>query len=102
MGLDTDLNLEKCFGSGWSSGISSIHGKERQNYLKAAKSGSWLEVKLAYDIGSEEIVPFLVPLRGATEEEIIDAELDWSKWLAMQDWMLGPRRPHFLMLNGVE
>jgi hypothetical protein len=101
MGLDNNLNLEKFFGSGWSSGIGTMHGNERKNYLKAAKR-SWLEVKLAYDIGSEETVPFLVPLRGATEKEITDAGLDWSEWLAMQDWMLGPRRPHSLDAHGVE
>lgn len=92
-GYDTDLNLEKFFGTNWSSGIGTIHGKERRNYLNAAKSESWLNAKLVYDIGSEETVPFLVPLRGATEKEIIDAEREWGEWLAMQDWMVGPRRP---------
>ncbi|TVY13457.1 hypothetical protein LARI1_G009222 [Lachnellula arida] len=100
-GLDNNLNIEKFFGSGGSSGIGTMHRNERKNYLKAAKR-SWLEVKLAYDIGSEETVPFLVPLRGATEKEITDAGLDWSEWLAMQDWILGPRRPHSLDVHGVE
>jgi hypothetical protein len=53
MGLDDNLNLQKFFGRGWSSGIGTIHENERKNYLKAAKR-SWLEVKLAYDIGSED------------------------------------------------
>jgi hypothetical protein len=27
------------------------------------------------------------------EKEIVGAETTWSEWLAMQDWMLGPRAP---------
>lgn len=38
-------------------------------------------------------VPFLRPLQGVTEVEIVTAESNWSEWLAMQDWMLGPRAP---------
>ena len=50
-------------------------------------------MKTAYDMSPGETVPFLMPLRDATEEEIIAAENMWSEWLAMQDWMLGPRAP---------
>jgi len=59
----------------------------------AAKSASWLKVKQAYDMGSEENVPYLTPLKDASEKEIQMAENKWSEWLAMQDWMLGPRSP---------
>jgi hypothetical protein len=50
-------------------------------------------VELAYDIGSEEIAPFLVSSRKATVKKIMDAERDWSEWLAMQDWEVGFRHP---------
>ena len=53
-------------------------------------------MKSAYNIGHEETVPFLAPLRGATEEELRHADRNWSEWIAMQDWMLGSRRPHSL------
>lgn len=52
----------------------------------AAKSSSWLEVKRAYDMGTDETVPFLKPLRNASEQEIRAGEGGWSEWLAMQDW----------------
>ncbi|KUJ07328.1 uncharacterized protein LY89DRAFT_742963 [Mollisia scopiformis] len=92
-GLNTELILMEFFGRGWSSGIGQILQQEEQNYLFAAKSADWHQVKLAYDISSEETAPFLVPLKEATMQKIVDAEHNWSEWLAMQDWMLGPRRP---------
>ena len=72
-------------------GVRPLHELERRNYLFAAKSSSWLDVKRAYDMaggsGSEaEAVPFLKPLRDVTEAEIAKAEGAWSEWLAMQDW----------------
>jgi hypothetical protein len=67
-------------------GIGPVHEQERQNFLFAAKSGSWLDVKRAYDMGQAETVPFLKPLRNVTEAEIVAAESAWSEWLAMQDW----------------
>lgn len=74
-----------------------LHEQERRNFLFAAKSSSWLEVKQAYDhhggcggggcgAGDDETVPFLKPLRNVTEAEIAGAEEGWSDWLAMQDW----------------
>jgi len=66
--------------------VKPLQEHERRNYLFAAKSASWLEVKQAYDMGVDETVPFLKPLRQATEEEIRAAEEGWSEWLAMQDW----------------
>jgi len=52
-----------------------------------------MKVKQSYDMSPEETVPFLGPLREASEKEIQAAEAGWSEWLAMQDWMLGPRAP---------
>jgi len=76
-------------------GVGSLHEIERRNYLFAAKSTNWLKVKQSYDIGSggDETIPFLSPLKNASEKEIQAAEKNWSEWLAMQDWMLGPRAP---------
>lgn len=52
-----------------------------------------MKVKQAYDMSPEETVPFLKPLGNVSEKEIQAAESTWSEWLAMQDWMLGPRAP---------
>lgn len=52
-----------------------------------------MKVKQAYDMSPEETVPFLRPLENVSEKEIQAAESTWSEWLAMQDWMLGPRSP---------
>lgn len=92
-GHDTDAILHGFFGNDWRQGISPIHEVERRNYLFAAKSASWIKVKQAYDMGPDETVPFLSSLANATEKEIQGAESKWSEWLAMQDWMLGPRAP---------
>lgn len=92
-GHDTAPILHGFFGDDWVKGIGSLHEIERRNYLFAAKSTSWLKVKQAYDMSPDETCPFLSPLRDATEEEIQAAEATWSDWLAMQDWMLGPRSP---------
>ena len=70
-----------------------MHEVERRNYLFAAKSGSWSEVKAQYDLPEYQTVPFLKPLANATEGEIAMADKQWSDWLAMQDWMVGPRAP---------
>lgn len=66
---------------------------ERRNYLFAAKSDTWLQVKTSYDMADGQTVPFLRPLQNVSEKEIVVAETNWSEWLAMQDWMLGPRAP---------
>ncbi|PTB35516.1 uncharacterized protein TrAFT101_009059 [Trichoderma asperellum] len=90
-GFDTAAILHGFFGDSWDAGIGSIHQTERRNYLFAAKSETWLRVKASYDLENGQTVPFLRPLQGVTEEEIQAAEANWSEWLAMQDWMLGPR-----------
>ena len=43
-----------------------------------------------------ESVPFLRPLQGVSDVEIGAAERTWSEWLAMEDWMVGPRAPDMM------
>ncbi|CAG8973783.1 hypothetical protein HYALB_00006328 [Hymenoscyphus albidus] len=92
-GYDSPLILHGFFGDDWVAGVGSLHEIERRNYLFAAKSTSWMKVKQAYDMSPQETVPFLKPLVDVSEVEIQAAESSWSEWLAMQDWMLGPRAP---------
>jgi hypothetical protein len=92
-GFDAPNIMHGFFGDGWEGGVGSMREVERRNYLFATKSGSWLEVKAEYDHSPHETVPFLKPLQHATEEEISSADRQWSDWLAMQDWMVGPRAP---------
>jgi hypothetical protein len=92
-GHDTPAVLHGFFGDDWLGGVGELHEIERRNFLFAAKSTSWMKVKQSYDMSPEETVPFLRPLRDASEKEIQAAEAGWSEWLAMQDWMLGPRAP---------
>jgi hypothetical protein len=92
-GFDFPAVLHGFFGDDWAAGVGPMHEAERRNYLFAAKSDNWSTVKAHYDMGDEEMVPFLRPLQNVSEKEILTAELSWSEWLAMQDWMLGPRAP---------
>ncbi|KAK2598965.1 hypothetical protein QQS21_005570 [Conoideocrella luteorostrata] len=92
-GFDNPATLYGFFGDDWSEGIGPIHDTERINYLFAAKSETWLKVKAHYDMEDGQAVPWLKPLIGVTEMEIVTAETNWSHWLAMQDWMVGPREP---------
>lgn len=92
-GFDYPAVLHGFFGDDWLTGIGPLHEQERRNYLFAAKSDTWLTVKAAYDMGEEQSIPFLRPLQNVTLNEIEGAEASWSEWLAMQDWMLGPREP---------
>lgn len=92
-GHDSPGILHGFFGDDWVGGIGNLHEIERRNYLFAAKSTSWMEVKQAYDMSNEQTVPYLSPLIEPTEKEIQNAETKWSEWLAMQDWMIGPRAP---------
>lgn len=91
-GFDVPSILHGFFGDDWAAGIGPLHETERRNYLFAAKSDNWLRVKASYDMEGEHI-PFLKPLQNVSEKEIVSAESSWSEWLAMQDWMLGPRAP---------
>ncbi|KAI9831465.1 MAG: hypothetical protein M1819_005064 [Sarea resinae] len=92
-GLDFPGVLHGFFGDDWAKGVGPLHEQERRNYLFAAKNGGWASVKKEYDIAPHETVPFLRPLQGALDAEIEAAEKTWSEWLAMEDWMLGPRAP---------
>ncbi|RDW73520.1 hypothetical protein BP6252_07427 [Coleophoma cylindrospora] len=92
-GHDKPSVLHGFFGDAWREGVGSLHEIERRNFMFAAKSTSWLNVKAEYDMGPDETCPFVSPLRNVTEEEMQAADSAWSEWLAMQDWMLGPRAP---------
>ncbi|KAI0135770.1 hypothetical protein F4814DRAFT_402483 [Daldinia grandis] len=92
-GLDLPGVLHGFFGDDWIAGIGHLHEVERRNFLFAAKSAGWLKVKSQYDMPDEQTIPFLRPLQNVTEKEIVSAEANWSEWLAMQDWMVGPRSP---------
>lgn len=92
-GFDIPGVLHGFFGDDWAAGIGPLHEAERRNYLFAAKSDNWVRVKASYDMDGEQMVPFLKPLQNVSEKEIVGAETSWSEWLAMQDWMLGPRAP---------
>ncbi|KAI0198486.1 hypothetical protein F4808DRAFT_462778 [Astrocystis sublimbata] len=92
-GYDFPGVLHGFFGDDWALGVRHLHKVERRNYLFAAKASNWLDVKAQYDMPDGQTVPFLRPLQHVTEEEIVTAESTWSQWLAMQDWMVGPRTP---------
>ncbi|KAL1961467.1 hypothetical protein VTN77DRAFT_1840 [Rasamsonia byssochlamydoides] len=95
-GMDFPGVLHGFFGDDWGAGVGPLHEQERRNYLFAAKSGGWASVKKDYDMSPLETVPFLRPLQGPLDSEIEAAERSWSEWLAMEDWMVGPRAPDVL------
>ncbi|KAJ5889834.1 hypothetical protein N7504_010644 [Penicillium tannophilum] len=95
-GMDFPGVLHGFFGDDWGSGVGPMHEQERRNYLFAAKSGGWASVKKDYDMSPLETIPFLRPLQGPLDAEIEAAERSWSEWLAMEDWMVGPRAPDVL------
>ncbi|KAJ5542111.1 hypothetical protein N7461_008114 [Penicillium sp. DV-2018c] len=95
-GMDFPGVLHGFFGDDWSNGVGPMHEQERRNYLFAAKSGGWASVKKDYDMPPLETIPFLRPLQGPSDAEIEAAERSWSEWLAMEDWMVGPRAPDIL------
>lgn len=92
-GLDFPGVLHGFFGDDWATGVGPLHEQERRNYLFAAKSGGWASVKRDYDMLPLETVPFMRPLQSPVTAEIVAAEKSWSEWLAMEDWMVGPRAP---------
>lgn len=96
-GFDKPPILHGFFGDDWARGVSPHLDCERRNYLFAAKHGGWRTCKKHYDAGSgggaDECTPFMKPLGEAKVEEILAAEKAWSQWLAMEDWMVGPRAP---------
>lgn len=92
-GFDFPGVLHGFFGDDWALGVGHLHETERRNYLFAAKASSWLDVKSQYDMADGQMIPFLRPLQNVTENEIVNAEANWSQWIYMQDWMVGPRNP---------
>lgn len=96
-GFDQPAILHGFFGDAYQRGILPHLDCERRNYLFAAKSEGF-HCKKMYDTGSgmgngmDESVPFMKPLEDAKVEELTAAEKAWSKWLAMEDWMVGDRR----------
>ncbi|KAF2204757.1 hypothetical protein GQ43DRAFT_437638 [Delitschia confertaspora ATCC 74209] len=92
-GFDTEGMMSGFFGEDWRPGVGPLHECERRNYLFAAKSVGWAKVKSMYDISPHESVLFLKPLQRVQLVEIEAAERTWSRWLAMEDWMVGPRAP---------
>ncbi len=59
-------------------------------------------MKRDYDMLPMETVPFMRPLQGPVIAEIEAAEKSWSDWLAMEDWMVGPRAPESMEGHGGE
>lgn len=92
-GFDREAVLHGFFGDDWRKGIGPLQECERRNYLFAAKSGGWAKVKHQYDMSPRETVPFMQPPQNIKNEEIEAAEKSWSQWLALEDWMVGPRAP---------
>ena len=97
-GFDKAAILHGFFGDDYTRGVLPHVDCERRNYLFAAKHGGWRSCKKQYDSGSgmggaDESVPFMKPLDEAKMEELQAAEKAWSGWLAMEDWMVGPRAP---------
>ncbi|RAK74065.1 uncharacterized protein BO72DRAFT_450972 [Aspergillus fijiensis CBS 313.89] len=90
---DSPEVLQAFFGAEWAGGVGCVVQQERQTYLFTAKSSGWAATKAAYDLLPDEQTPFLRPLRAPAEEELRLAESRWSDWLAMEDWMVGPRSP---------
>ncbi|KAF2480007.1 hypothetical protein BDY17DRAFT_227766, partial [Neohortaea acidophila] len=95
-GFDKPAILHGLFGDDYKRGILPHLDCERRNYLFAAKHQGW-GCKRGYDNGSgtggDESVPFMKPLCEAQVDELTAAEKAWSGWLAMEDWMIGPRAP---------
>lgn len=96
-GFDKPAILHGFFGDDYLKGVMPHVECERRNYLFAAKHGGWRTCKKQYDSGSggghDETLPFMKPLDEAKMEELTAAEKAWSSWLAMEDWMVGPRAP---------
>lgn len=96
-GFDKPAILHGFFGDEWQKGVMPHVECERRNYLFAAKHGGWRSCKKQYDTGSggggDESVPFMKPMEDSKQEELTAAEKSWSQWLAMEDWMVGPRAP---------
>ncbi|KAF7955048.1 uncharacterized protein EAE97_000307 [Botrytis byssoidea] len=97
-GHDDPRIMGTWFGANWVQGIGTIHELERRNYLFASKSKEWLDVKKYYDdsLAAEQSTPYMIPLPRIEEAELSSADEAWSGWMAMQDWVIGPRTPQSL------
>ncbi|QSZ35493.1 hypothetical protein DSL72_008363 [Monilinia vaccinii-corymbosi] len=98
-GHDDHRILGAWFGADWVQGIGTIHEMERRNYLFASKSKEWLDVKKYYDDSpaAEQSTPYMIPPPAVQEVELHHADEAWSNWMAMQDWVIGPRTPEGLL-----
>jgi len=92
-GFDTDAVFHGFFGDDWQKGVGRLQACERRNYLFAAKSGGFKMVKYQYDMDARQTVPWMQTPQNVQESEIQNAERTWSSWLALEDWMIGPRAP---------
>lgn len=79
--------MRQFFGDDWTDGVKVLHEIEKMNYVFATKSENWLQVRRCYDVVDEQTVPFLCPPQRITKEDLARAELHWSAWLAVQDWI---------------
>lgn len=79
-GFDKPGILHGWFGDEWALGIGPMHESERRNFMFAAKSGGWSNVKKEYDNVTEEAIPFLRPLENVVDGETRAAEASWSDW----------------------
>lgn len=98
-GHDDPRILGLWFGANWRQGVGVMHEMERRNYLFASKSKEWLDVKKYYDDSpaAEQSTPYMIPIPKIEEIELTAADEAWSSWMAMQDWVIGPRTPAGLM-----
>ncbi|TGZ80301.1 hypothetical protein EX30DRAFT_332177 [Ascodesmis nigricans] len=90
-GFDKPDIMAGWFGEKWQEGVGRLLEQERINYLFTAKSGGWEKTKRNYDSVSDEAIPYLQQLSRVTDRELDIADHKWSKWLAMEDWMLASR-----------
>ena len=90
-GYAVECVLYGLFGTDYKAGILPLIEIERRNYLFTAKSVGWARTKKEYDMEDGQSCPFLNPLEDVSEVEIGNAEGQWGRWLAMEDWYLGER-----------
>ncbi|CZT24631.1 uncharacterized protein RCC_10356 [Ramularia collo-cygni] len=96
-GFDNPAILHGFFGDDYIKGVMPHVECERRNYFFAAKHGGWSSCKKQYDSGSgggngdDESLPFMKPMARAEAVELDAADQEWSKWLAFEDWKVGPR-----------
>ena len=86
-GFDFPAVLHGFFGDSWALGIGPMHEVERGNYLFAAKSASWLDVKSHYGMGEEQI-PFLRHSRTSRKRKLsAPSRIGASGWRCRTGWL---------------